>query len=809
MKKCLLVLSGIVMTAGMLFAQPANDMCSGAISLTVYDTEAEAVRVDGDTRNTVDGSLDGIPVCSGNFYRDDVWYSITAPSEPNEAGYAVKVYYAELPDDVDSFGMAVYTSCDAVASNIAIFCGNSPRNDQAVVCLSPDQTVYIRVWSNIGGAANWQEGWGTFRIAAFKATFDGTTDVTVLWGDEPGQGDFDGGLNDWTLEGLQCNGTPPENALWAWTSSGFPAYTFGPYGGIEAIKSRTVCNGSMIFDSGFLDLGETGVGGSGPCPWDPHEGALISPVIDLSGFDVAGVSLLFNQSMQKFSGGQHFVDVSFDGGATWSEIEINADKDFLSTNPATGQGYHNEEFRLRLPGAEGQANLRLRFRFLGVAYWWVIDDVRIIETEAHNLRIDNLFVSYHLPMQTVAGQGLPWFPQVDIINVGALTQENVTLNATIADGGGNIIYDQTRNLGQLQPDSSFVNLESTINVPANIADIGPGMYSVTYTVSYDSAGVDFNPADNVVTYQAFVDPHNFALEQGANGTVVGAPGNWNDGVPHSFIFGNYFHTPAGSIRKFVSGAFGLANLDEVAGVEISFVLFKWNTGLEDDACQANERTLLGFASYTPSIGDGGADGDTIITLEFENLISTGPIVLEDNGSYILAIQWDSPGDDGDLVVLTSDAVDYGQVIQQYGDLGTPHFGGLLAVPDDGINDGIDIGTFTYGNDPLSARSIVPVVRMNTDFLISVNDPLPVNNLITVYPNPTQDYINLELEMERVFDRVDVQIVTLHGQVISSKTLFNVQQETTTIDVSSLPTGTYLAHVQTELGRRYKVFVVQR
>jgi hypothetical protein len=295
--------------------------------------------------------------------------------------------------------------------------------------------------------------------------------------------------------------------------------------------------------------------------------------------------------------------------------------------------------------------------------------------------------------------------------------------------------------------------------------------------------------------------------------VVGAPGNWNDGVPHSFIFGNYFHTPVGSALVFTSGSFGLGNLDEVAGVEISFVLFKWNTGLEDEVCQANERTLLGFASYTPSLGDGGADGDSIITLEFENLIGPGPIVLEDDASYILAIQWDSPGDDGDLVVLTSESIDYGQVIQQYGELGTPHFGGMLAVPDDGINDGIDIGTDTYGNAPLSARSIVPVVRMNLNGCnpktISVKDQLPVNNVLNLYPNPTEEQITLEMELEKVSSRVDIQIVTLQGQVLSTKTLYNVQNESTTLDVSQLPAGSYLAYVQTELGVRYKVFVVQR
>src|SRR5690606_27561282 len=130
-----------------------------------------------------------------------------------------------------------------------------------------------------------------------------------------------------------------------------------------------------------------------------------------------------------------------------------------------------------------------------------------------------------------------------------------------------------------------------------------------------------------ITYEAYVDERVFAVERGATRTIVGAAGNWNDGAPHSFIFGNYFHTPEGSIRQAVGGTFGLANVDELVGVPISFVLFRWNSGFADEICQASEREIIGFAQYTPGPGDGGADGDTIITVEFENLETAGPIVL--------------------------------------------------------------------------------------------------------------------------------------------------------------------------------------
>lgn len=802
MKKCLLVLSGALMWAGILIAQPANDKCSGAIELVYYDSEEEAVRVAGDTRNTTDAALDSIPVCSGNFYRDDVWYKFTAPADPPLTGIAVKVYFGEQTSDVDSFGIAVYRSCDKGAGNQPIVCANSPGDDQAVVCLNPNEEVYVRVWSQPGGANDWQTGWGTFEIAVFPRVLEVTENPIVLWSE-----DFDGGLGAFTPVGIACNGgVPGDSALWEWSNDGLPVYTFGPYGGIAPVKSQTLCNGSAIFDSGFLEFGTTGAAGSGPCPWSDHEGALESPIIDLTQFDVAGVSLLFNQSMQRFAGGEHFIDYSTDGGLNWTAIQINDEKDYLSTNPATGEGYHNEEFRVRIPGVENSDMFKFRFRFAGGAYWWVVDDVRIIETEAHNIRFDERFVSMQVPVQGVQGQGIPWSPQVDILNVGARAQTNVTMNAVVQDEQGTVLYDETMNFGTLEPDSGLVNLNSTIMEPFDIAAVGPGTYTVTYTVTQDSS--DFDPSDNTIVYEAYVDENNFSTERGATRTIVGAAGNWNDGVPHSFIYGNYYHTPAGSLREFKSGTFGLANTDELQGVTIGFVLFRWNEGLGDEVCQAGERDLIAFAEYTPGPGDGGTDGDTIISLEFENLVSAGPILLEDNTSYILAVQWDSPGDDGDLVMLAGDDYNYGQSIQQLVELGTPHFAGMLAVPDDGVNDGVDINTVTYG-DGLSGRSIVPVARMNTELVVAVEDPLPANNLVKLYPNPASEKITVDLELEQSFDRVELHIVTLEGKLLSKETLFNVEKEKKVLDVSMYPSGTYLAFISTEAGSRYVPFVVQR
>ncbi len=794
MKKCLLMLSGIVMTAGMLLAQPLNDNCSGALPMNYANTEAEVVLVSGDTRGaTRDEAL--LNLCSFTWTDDDVYFALTTPAVL-PAQIVIRTYFGTEANDVaEATGMAFYLSCAPGTSPKYCVNSNVPEDSHLEIfteCLEPNTTYYVRVWSTGEGP----DFSGTFRIGAYANAVN--TDV-VLWTE-----DFSNGLAGWTTFGT-CGGNPDSNlnAVFHYITNGI--LDKGAYSSPECgvVGSNSWCNGAVGVDSDYDDnRGNEGAFGTGPCPTGTgSQYILVSPAIDHSDWNVAGLSVTWIQGLREFSSDYFVGHRTFANGvwSDWKNVQVN--QEFVQNSTHFTANIQ----RVFLGGAQEGDSLQIRFVYNANYYYWGIDDIKLIQAEANNLRLDNQFVSMQIPVQGVVGQGIPWTPQVDFKNAGAVTQSNVTLNARVMNEGGMTIYNQSVNFGNLPADSSLVNDVSTIPIPFDIAT-APGTYTITYTVTSDST--DFDPTDNTLTYQAFVDPDIFATDRGVTNSVVGAPGNWNDGVPHSFIFGNYYHTPAGALRKFKAGTFGLENLNELQGVEISFVLFEWTTGLADEICQATERTLLGFATYTPGANAGGADGDTIITLEFENLQTAGPIVLKDMTSYILAIQWDSPGDNGDLSVLTSDVYDYGQTIQQLGALGTPHFAGMLAVPDDGINDGIDINAVTY-NDGGSAQSIVPIARMETALLVAVKDPLPDNNIVKLYPNPAQDLVTLELELERAFDRVDIQIVNLEGKVISEKTLYDVETETTTLDVSDLPAGSYLAHVQTEVGRRYLVFIVQR
>lgn len=798
---------GLLLWSATAWAQ--NDICEDAIELTIYNSEAEAIQVEGDTRISSDGALDMIPVCSANFYRDDVWYKVTFPAVLEDDIYAFRVYYGDKDTDVNAFGIALYNSCDADPSNVAIFCANEPVFNQGEICRpQPNQTVYIRVWSGEGDAVDWQLGAGTFRIAVFPKPYESEfSNSLVLWGNQPGQGDFNGGFNNWTTEGISCNGAPAENAQWAWTATGLPFWYFGGseiFDIVESIKSRTSCDGSVIFDSALLELGEDQMGGV--CPWMEHEGALISPVIDLSENNSAGISLVFNQSMQRFSGGAHFVDYSLDGGQVWEDpIQINTEKTELtngSTDPA--DGYYNEEYRVLLPGAENAPNLRIRFRFVGGAYWWIIDDVRIIETEANNVRVQSNFYAIAPWAIVPADQVYPFGALADVANAGASPQTNVVLNHTVVNSDTQEeIYNESIDYGTIPASTVIENILNPVlvelpSVPAN--------YTGTYTVTQNET--DFDLSDNTISFNYSVGGNTFALENGATRAVALAEGIYDEGAPLSYAFGNYFRPVVDDTVKHI--LWGVANADEMVDKTVQIYLLQWTDTNGDLIAESSERRFIGLAEYTFS----GTEGpDAIITTTLENFDNPGdPIIMRGGFGYMAMVEYQaSSADDPQFFLLASEEFDYNAAALASDSavaLGLTDqrvFSAVLGFSPDGNIADIDYEVRQISSSRIFlGHDIIPVVRIvvEGDSIVNTVDQLPLDNAISAYPNPASDMVHVKLEFSQPYSDVKLRLIDNLGRVVFYKAMNQtITTHVEAVNVSDLSSGNYMLQVETIDGQR--------
>jgi Trk K+ transport system NAD-binding subunit len=85
---------------------------------------------------------------------------------------------------------------------------------------------------------------------------------------------------------------------------------------------------------------------------------------------------------------------------------------------------------------------------------------------------------------------------------------------------------------------------------------------------------------------------------------------------------------------------------------------------------------------------------------------------------------------------------------------------------------------------------------------SISGPQGVlNNQLTLVPNPTYNQLSWRLSGQQPGDRVEVRIISVTGQVLKT-----YRSPTSQIDVSQLPAGSYLFHVQTEQSSGVKRFI---
>ena len=163
-----------------------------------------------------------------------------------------------------------------------------------------------------------------------------------------------------------------------------PGYAYGSDGEYETFDGATTPSGWTITDGlgngqvwEFSDKGARGnlTGGDGKFAvidsdeygaGNRQDSSLVSPVVDLSGVTAPKVS--FKQDFNSLGTNKADVDVSIDGGATWTNV---------LRQTASVRGPRVTE--VPLPTAAGQSQVKVRFHYYDASYawWWEVDNVLI------------------------------------------------------------------------------------------------------------------------------------------------------------------------------------------------------------------------------------------------------------------------------------------------------------------------------------------------------------------------------------------------------------------------------------------------
>jgi Secretion system C-terminal sorting domain len=616
---------------------------------------------------------------------------------------------------------------------------------------------------------------------------------------------FNGGLNGWTTKGLvSSDPAKKDSAVWVWTATGDADN--GAFGSAtQKIASPSVANGSVIFDSDFLDNGGTGATGTGKAPTtsaSPHSGELVSPIINATGS--SNFSIQFNQLYRNFNNrtGACFVTWSEDGGATWKPlIKTNTS---IASNGSTST---DSKKLILLPGSIGTANFRIKFVFTGNYYFWILDDVILSKKKVKDMKVSPDF--YAIPVtgtHVPKNQLEPIYFLADVINDGNVPMPNVKLTAKVWRISGTTqteIFTSSRSdYGTIKGDTAVENRDLPNFLAPSALSIGT--YLGAYIISSDSS--DDVRANDTIYFPFNVTDSLFRRETGANQyyrignasyPATAKDRDWQAAQSYYIVSGKKT-TLAAVFAPFVGRANNI-------GKTLFCGIYEFKDANGDGDISKDERTNIVAAGETIiTASDTSSVSATIKRINIFDIASNKAFTPKDTTNYLVSLEYDSK-DLNDVFFLGFNdelGVDYGAANFAYSQiLGKTRYSYFLGTGDAGAN---------VWESEFFGSSTVPAIRMYLyPFLVDTKDILSDKNKFEVYPNPATNSITLDIELENMTSVMLARVLNLQGQVVMEKEVDNFKSGNVQLDVTNLVSGNYMVQIFSKDGTKTKQVVIAK
>ena len=327
---------------------------------------------------------------------------------------------------------------------------------------------------------------------------------TVIWSETFGNGIPTG----WSTSGT-ANGSANTNAVWVYrgpsTTPSNATGSRGAYAGPAStgqlpILSPTDSNGFVIFDSDYLD--NNGIAGNfcgtGALACAPHYSTLTTSTINLQ--QHSNVELRFYQYYRRFAGPggvqsvpATYVDISTDGGGTWSNTTtLNSN---LAVNSFTAR---NSVVSIDISQFAGnQSNVKIRFRFDGDYYFWQIDDLEIVSVPKFRLTKEPIVATNKIDGKSSAFKFSNSIECNGLVNLRQVSP--LTLDGSVQNTGTNVLPNlklQVKVFRNNQIDTILYssnqstlasNSTASFNINSGYTPTDTGIYALQYTVISDSA----------------------------------------------------------------------------------------------------------------------------------------------------------------------------------------------------------------------------------------------------------------------------------------------------------------------------------
>ncbi|MCB9170992.1 MAG: T9SS type A sorting domain-containing protein [Flavobacteriales bacterium] len=562
----------------------------------------------------------------------------------------------------------------------------------------------------------------------------------VLWSEDFGNG-FPAG---WTVQ--DASGICP----WTWSLDGSYGYYNGNGGtmGGTAIASTTAANGFLIADNDSAN--NANFGQPSGTTYQYLDTRFTTSAIDLTGHPC--VVLEFEQYFRYNNTPTLDVKVSTDQ-INWTTWEVTHGVAANNASPNV------DLVQLNISAVAGdQPTVYIQIGWNARVYFWMIDDMRIVEGPQNDLTLtdawyDEWFFDQADDFSTLeysiypSSQLRPLHFKGMAYGLGCADQTNVTLNVVVTDATNNIVTTSNAQLASVTALMSDSLYPTEWTPPANTEN-----YTATFTLSADS--MDTNPGDNVQVRSFGVRPHTFGRDRDS---LTNSYERGND----PYELGNWFN-----VVNDGDMCYGIdVAIDDATpvGTIISAMLRDGNRDLID---VTEEHEVTAADLNAPG-------GNTFVTLPF-----SVPIPL-DAGSDYLALALHYGGADT-LWVGTSG----------------------ISVPQTSLVHDVNADVWYYTTN-------TPMVRMDLDPSVGLNEVAErMDRVAGPYPNPASTTAAVTCEL-RTTDQVIVELADASGRTLSHMDLGRIPPGRHRIDIpiAGLDDGVYACMVITGDQRTTRRLVV--
>ena len=556
---------------------------------------------------------------------------------------------------------------------------------------------------------------------------------------------------------------------WIWSTES----TQGQWGANAGlIESPTVDNGFMLIDADWFNTYPNNGVEDGAVGENAINSSFTIGPIDLSSSETSALVLQFYSYYRIccFAAGNGANDmnvyISTDNGVTFEDLNY-IEGDIYETNVGT-QTLSQIPLGAYAPNVE---NVYFKFEWIGTHYFWMIDDMSIIQQPAYDLKMLSAWLTmedpanieyYAIPESQMPNEMLFG---AEIYNYGYNDETNVLLSGAI---DGTALSTSTT--------YELVESDSTRLIETDFFDISSlteGTYSFTNTV--ESGGDDVLIEDNTLSREFMITENEYKLD-GLYDTFDYLGTGWPFGEDNAdgVRFANYFDIK--ETATLTSARIGLylnsfdtslGTFETTSGGEVIFYLCD-TTGILDPAVESLDMNLGGVIW----------ESDYIMIQEWmvdEGFVSVEIPEIELNpNAYFLVAELYSNGLNNDIIIYDDTSVPQPWFASMYWSPGDETWysnGNALA-----IHMGINGLNYANINEENSLRGI------------------------ELYPNPTNDLINIS-SAELLNGKTIISIYNILGEIIKTWD-FNNFGVYKSISIDNLDTGNYIL----EMSNNEKLFI---